>query len=118
MIQNLDTTLENCIAREEIYKAIEAERIRQDGKWGVQNWKFIDYNIENTNVYYGIPKEEDAKKTCDIRMKANAATWTDIILEEFCEVINAKTIEEKKLEIVQLLAVGVAALESLSRNGK
>lgn len=103
---------------QEIFEEIQTERVRQEEKWGEQDWKLVNHQIKDKEAYYKIPTEEKAKEVCDGRMSDGNASWADIILEEFCEVVYAKDKEEMRKELVQMIAVSVAALESLDRNGK
>ncbi len=104
--------------KENIEKVI-AERKRQNEKWGVQNHPSIDdfaWHNDELSDHYGILPEEDAKTQCDHRFKKNQGTWADIFLEEVSEAIHAPTLELMKEELIQVLAVGFAWLESIDRN--
>ena len=102
----------------QIIEKIQAERQRQDKKWGVQNHPSIYFktNPEDRHHFYRIGPEEHMKLTCNDRFIYNQGSWADIFLEEVSEVIHAPTPELMQKELIQVLAVGFAWYESIDRN--
>lgn len=88
------------------FQLIQAERDRQDIKWGPQNHSQI--------IWLGILAEEFgelAKEVNELHFRP-----TDHIQAPGCFVVEQKKILEA--ELIQTAAVCVAMLESLWRNGK
>ncbi len=54
---------------------------------------------------YEIPSEIRAKFLCDNAFKKGELTHTHIVLEEFAEVVCAKDDNERRKELIQLLAM-------------
>lgn len=103
------------------------ERYRQDKKWGEQNHPCLDQVLLNREggctpqrmcAEYNIPTEAQAQQTCDINAKSGSLTWTDIALEEFCEVVGEFDPKKLRQEIIQLAAVCVAWVEKIDRDLK
>lgn len=107
--------------REDIFDHINQERLRQDQKWGVQRHPFIYSNsqrLKDIFDYYGLIDPGKAKHQCDSRADNGTLTWTDILYEEFTEWVESvhnKSKEEQREELIQLVAVAVAALEQLDK---
>lgn len=129
-------------ARSAIYARIEAERVRQDAKWGEQNHPDVDRVLTDRgpSTYhgmtspggcsparmaeeYGIPTESRAKASCDGAARLGQCTWAHIAVEELAEVIHAATLaqqgrgpeEHVDKELVQLAAVVTAWIEARER---
>lgn len=105
----------------EIIKQIIDERKRQLKKWGEhnENHPSIDEGAwmdGELSAYYGILPEEDAKAQCDFRFGKKQGTWADIFLEEVSEAIHAPSPEKMKEELIQVIAVGIAWVQSIDRN--
>jgi acetyl-CoA acetyltransferase len=97
-----------------------AERIRQDEKWGEQNWpSFYDdaYELhpDLRAEYYRVPTEEIAKFATERRFKARRGTYADIFVEEVAEAIGALDEAHLREELVQVAAVAVAWIEAIDR---
>lgn len=105
--------------KKEIIEKIIKERKRQDEKWGIQDHPSIT-EIEGVNLseYYDIPSMLEAQKTCDQQSENKELTWTDILLEEFCEVVEAPNEELRKTELVEVISVAIAWYESIERKQK
>ena len=117
--------------RARILAEIEAERVRQDARWGEQNhpdvWPRSRWReTVTTDVmarHYGVPEARDAKEHCDSAARFGDCTWAHILVEEVAEVIEAATIaegqdgpeEDVDRELVQLAAVCVSWLEARAR---
>jgi len=87
-----------------IYAEIEAERRRQEEKWGVQNHPM------NTNTHHWIytALAKDAKKSCDTAVKEGTITWFDILFEE-------RDLCRQREELIQVAAVSVQMIEYIDR---
>lgn len=117
--------------RARIFAAIQAERERQDARWGEQNhpdvWPRTQWHeTVTTDVmarHYGVPEATEAKARCDRSAWCGTCTWAHILVEEVAEVIEAATIaegqdgpeEDVDRELVQLAAVCVSWLEARAR---
>ena len=105
-----------------IYEEIQAERARQDAKWGEQNHPSFDTVLmdrvggctpQRMCEEYEIPSEMRAKYLC--QSADRDVTWPHIAVEELCEAVS--TLDEKNLrgELVQLAAVVVQWIECIDR---
>lgn len=121
--------------RRQIFAEIEAERLRQDAKWGQQNHPDVDRVLcergpspgrctpARMAAEYDIPTATRAKAACDGAAKIGQCTWAHIAVEEMAEVIEAATLaqqgkgpeEDVDAELVQLIAVLVAWREARAR---
>lgn len=104
--------------RAPIYARIEAERGRQDAKWGEQNHPDVDRvltdrkgstRIDGAGVHrwpdgcdpermaeeYGIPAEWRAKANCNGAAKLGQCTWAHIAVEEMAEAVHAATLAQQ-----------------------
>jgi hypothetical protein len=105
---------------------VHAERVRQDQRWGQQNHPLVDPvllsrgDADRMCDEFEVPTADRARWLCDLRHRRGDGSWTDILLEELCEFIEAATVKgpaEARAELVQLAAVAVAAVEAIDRNG-
>lgn len=127
------------MTRGEVYALIDAERARQDAKWGEQRHPDVDrvltdrgpstYNGRTSQggcsparmaEEYGIPTAGRAKHNCDGAAEIGQPTWAHIAVEELAEVVEAATLaqqgrgpeEHVDKELVQLAAVIVQWIEA------
>lgn len=100
-----------------VLNEVLAERIRQDEKWGEQNWPSFNERIAPAHrpLYYGIIEEGAAKWRTEHRFKERAGSYADIFIEEVAESIEAETEELLREELVQVAAVAVAWIEAIDR---
>ncbi len=84
------------------------ERCRQDARWGEQNHP-TGASADFTEI------AEEMRKTCDIVTTAGVVSWLDIASEEFWEAFSEEDPVKRRVELVQLAAVIVAAIESEDR---
>lgn len=102
------------------------ERVRQDKKWGEQNHP--DRMPEDVVIAAAqLSTEPLPDNTRFLGMLANVrrindalnaqgkASWDYILLEEVLEALTAETEEERRAELVQVTAVGMAWIEALDR---
>lgn len=126
--------------RHAIFAEIDAERVRQDAKWGEQDHPMVgsleslrrDYKIPDRVHFYpetyavfecarhGLMCERDAKRMCAEAFREGRGTYTHIAVEELSEfvaacVIHGEASDKARAELVQVVAVGVAMLESIDR---
>lgn len=108
---------------------VNAERVRQDAKWGEQNHPDVDpdmaeYTPAIVANFYGIPTAERAKELCDTAAKEEGCTWAHILVEEVAEAVDAACqvrqgvdIDALRNEILQVAAVAVSWVEAIDRRG-
>ncbi len=109
-----------------ILEEVKQERIRQDLKWGEQNHPSVDLTLNSRHPYpsdrmceeYEIPTESRAKFLCENSFTDNHGTWAHILVEEVSETISSPNEELRREELIQLIAVAVAWVESIDRNLK
>jgi len=115
------------------------ERGRQDAKWGEQNHPLVDTDVraymalgdsphDTRRVramaaaqWYRVPMARTARELCQEAARGGRSTWTDILLEEFCEFLEAAALGEDadaRTELLQLAAVAVAAVQAIDRRAK
>lgn len=116
--------------RARILAEIEAERARQDMKWGEQNHPDVWPHSWHEGVTprmvakeFGVPEATHARANCDWATQRGVCTWAHILVEEVAEVVEAAVLDDKlhcpvgplDRELVQLAAVCVSWLEARSR---
>lgn len=106
--------------RDEILLEIDEERDRQDKKWGEQNHPdlcpyTVGENGEHTCSIIGIPTAALQKAWVDKQAKAGKLGFADIVLEEYCESIEAPEGPERRKELIQTAACIVAWIEAMDR---
>lgn len=121
-------------ARQRILEEIDAERERQDAKWGEQNHPDVDRVLTDRHgactvarmcEEYGIPHPTRAKAECDHAAKIGQCTWAHILVEELAEAVEAATLAQLgreplaalRKELVQVAAVAVSWIEAIDRRG-
>jgi hypothetical protein len=103
------------ICRTGIFSEIQAERVRQDGKWGEQNHPIRREDEESIRFYEGMASR--ARDLCDAFAFLGKNTWYDILIEEVFEVFAESDPAKQREELVQVVAVGVAMIECIDRKG-
>lgn len=105
---------------------IRIERARQDTKWGPQNHPDIDPTSVGaafagsrgrTTRHYDIPTAHQTQERCSERARTGQLSWTDILLEEVAEAVEATAQSTGALreELVQVAAVAAAWIEAIDR---
>lgn len=102
---------------------VHDERERQDAKFGRDRDHALTYGgfegrPTDLCAAYGLPTADAAKARCDAAMKLKRVTYGHILVEEVCEFFEAAAggdVAEVRKELVQVVAVGVAAIEALDR---
>lgn len=108
----------NMSATKEILAEALHERGNQDKKCGQQNWPILDRSADSPSLRYGRQTEAGAKSIVDAKSKDGSLTYMDILLEEVWEAIESPDPETLRKELLQVVAVGVAMIETLDRNGR
>jgi hypothetical protein len=113
--------------RAAIFKRLDAERVRQDAKWGEQNHPMLRLAARRAFVAYDVaastallPTAAQARHMCEYEHKKGDGTYTSIALKEFAEFFEAcylhgELSDEALDELVQTGAVFVSMLETLER---
>lgn len=92
---------------------ILAERRRQDQMWGIQDWPW-----RNPRQFPLTVSAEIVRKTVELRSEAGVVDWAAILVEEVAEAVEETDPDRLRVELVQVAAVVMAAIESLDRNGR
>lgn len=120
------------MSRADVFAEIEAERIRQDAKWGEQNHPDVDpvltgraggCSVQRMAEELGVPTAVCARAACDSEAKLGRCTWSLIAVEEVAEAVEAATLAAQgkgelsalRAELVQTAAVFVAWIEAVDR---
>lgn len=90
---------------------IDAERNRQDEKWGPQT------HPSGTGSSFWAAQEETAKAVCEVRAERGTITWKDILYEEVAEAFAEGDEARLRAELVQVAAVAAAWAEDIDRRG-
>lgn len=99
------------LALHAVLRDVAAERHRQHAVHGEQALPFREIH----------PSSQMARVVSDLEHLARlaqengAADGVDVIAEEFCEVLRAKSPAERRSELVQLSALCVQAVEAIDR---
>lgn len=96
---------------------IICERLRNRARWSVQDHPSVHgtpHGMPNTFIY-DIPGEKRAKALCEGKARRGTITWTDILLEEFAEAVDAPDDIARRAELVQVAAVALAWIECIDR---
>lgn len=105
---------------------IQAERERQDARWGVQDHPSVASELIEREggvkpgrlcKEYGVPSPHMARAACEGEASAGEATFAGILVEEVAEAIGAAAESEARVreELVQVAAVAVAWIEAIDR---
>lgn len=101
-----------------ILSDIADEQVRQLDKWGVQHHQDTPIGSDGLSVFelLHIPAVEMAKATTDDLHRTAQETWADILLEEFCEAVEAaqeESAEHLREELVQVAAVAASWIRDI-----
>lgn len=88
---------------------VEAERVRQDNKWGIQN------HPDGTGRAYDRARALIEQESCEFAAKAGNLTWRDILNEEVWEAYAETVPELLRAELIQVASVCVAWVECIDR---
>lgn len=98
---------------------IEAERGRQDAKWGEQN--HCDGTGPDVEILPGWPAQEladAARNSCQRYAEMGIASWRAIFGEEVCEALAESDPARLRAELVQAVSVGVAWIQAIDRRSR
>jgi len=100
-----------------VFDDIEAERDRQDAKWGVQSHP--DNSPFEDSLVRDLPPASAAQQQCDQEARIGSVSWSTVLLEEVLEALedssagaNTGTLRE---ELIQVAAVAAAWVEDIDR---
>ncbi|MEU9558016.1 NUDIX hydrolase [Streptomyces fumanus] len=95
---------------------VQAERERQDAKWGEQNHR-DGTGADRVWAFTGPASfvAECARKQTQELAEEGYVTWTDIALEEFAEAVAESDPARLRAELVQVAAVAVAWIGAIDR---
>lgn len=103
-----------------IFAEIDAERARQDAKWGpVKRGPWVATGVEKLSAtkrcwVYDLPNEEVAKCTCELEREVMGdPSFAAFTIEELVEVVSAGDEVSMRAELVQLAACAVKWLEAI-----
>lgn len=105
--------LDSRMDRVGIFKELEAERIRQDAKFGNQTQN-LDVDPTESQEFR-LFKEKAARRRCQDDFKNGMGSWQVILQEELMEACAAPDEQSRRTELVQLAAVCVAWIENIDR---
>lgn len=108
---------------DKVVRDVEAERDRQDAKWGEQNHP--DGTGEHSTPLMRITYSERpaahlrerAKMSTDLAARRGLVTWTDILLEEVFEALAEEDPAMLRKELIQVAAVAAQWAEAIDRRG-
>jgi hypothetical protein len=88
---------------------VQAERERQDAKWGEQNL------LDGTGGSGALYVADRYRSVVDEALKTDSATWRDVFLEEAYEALAESEPERLRAELVQVAAVCVKWIAAIDR---
>lgn len=88
------------------------ERAKQHAKWGEQNWP------DGTGGAAEATFATAAKEICDLSVRLGKCTFSNILREEFHEVMAESDPAKLRTELIQLAAVAVQWAEAIDRRIK
>lgn len=97
------------VLRRPVLAEVDAERARQDAKWGEQSHK------DDTGYRYLVEKANIARRECDTEFASGNGSWRLILREEFAEALACIDPAELREELIQVAAVAVAWVEAIDR---
>lgn len=93
------------------------ERIRQDEKWGVQDYPMGTGDRPGLSLAEAVAHADEMRRTCDEAFTLGVGTWLHILDEEVAEASAESDPEKLRAELLQVAAVAVAMVEALDRRG-
>ena len=88
---------------------VQAERTRQDTKWGEQN------HPDGTGNKSQQDRAEFARRWCESAFGSGYGTWADVLTEEVAEAGAERDPAKLRAELVQVAAVAVAWIAAIDR---
>lgn len=96
-------------ARESIYAEIDAERERQDTKYGAEK----DLPIMLGEDLRLVEHHEYVKRVYEIRDRKGLRSHSLALIEEVSELVHAVTMTEREAEAIQVAACAVKLIEAI-----
>jgi len=97
------------VSRESVLAEVDAERVRQDERWGEQN------HPDGTGSRTRATIAELARKACQQAAAEGTVTWRHILAEEVAEAHACADTAALRAELVQVAAVAVNWIEAIDR---
>ena len=100
---------------------VAGERQRQEVKWGEQNHPDFSPALDHVvspverSHFYSLPSATLARIRCQYKAELGDLAYMDILLEEVCELLEAKDKAELRTELIQVAAVAVDWAEKIDR---
>lgn len=111
-LRAIRNTLLDSQATAHISREFRAERARQDSTWGQQNHP--SFRPGRTPAFLQ-GQMDSARKLAEHHAANGTLTWDDILMEEVHEVRATDNLVDLRAELVQVMAVAGAWIESLDR---
>lgn len=92
-----------------ILAEIQAERERQDDRWGEQN------HPDGTGMHFLKGGADNARRECQAAFDAGRGTWRHVLYEEVYEALAEKEPAALRAELVQVAAVAAAWIAAIDR---
>lgn len=105
---------------ENILRDVLTERQRQFDLWGDQDHPSVCKSDENRPIteIYGLPTAAEAREDVEVSRELGYLSWAGIATEELSEVVEARTEEERREELVQLTALLIGWIEAIDRKSE
>lgn len=110
---NVELQLATYRRREPIYDAIETERLRQLTLWGDQRH---EDGYERCTIT--VREARRCKEITEARAAEGCVSWANIFREEVAELFATDDPAERRAELIQIIAVGVAWIEDIDLRRK
>lgn len=88
---------------------VQAERDRQDAKWGEQNHR------DGTGSLTQVMEADKAREGCQAAFGRGDGTWMHVLIEEVFEALAEEDPVKLRAELVQVAAVAVAWVAAIDR---
>jgi len=99
-----------CQERYLVLMEVNAERDRQEAKWGRQTHP-VRSLIRSIDI--DTHEAELSKEMCDVLASDGLVTWYDILLEEFREVFAETDPKKQRIELIHVAAVAVSIIQDI-----
>lgn len=92
-----------------IIAEVQAERERQDARWGEQNHR------DGTGSLTQVLEADKARDACQAAFARGDGTWMHVLIEEVFEAFAEEEPSKVRAELVQVAAVAVAWIAAIDR---
>jgi hypothetical protein len=93
----------------QVLAEVQAERERQDAKWGEQN------HPDGTGNRSQQDRAEFARRWCESAFESGYGTWADVLTEEVAEAEAERDPARLRAELIQVAAVACAWIAAIDR---